>query len=135
LYAWHIFLLAIGIDGEGNKHGLDFEQGSSESNAVVTALIERLRERGIEEKDERRLLVIRDGSPAIESAVRSHWPTALQQECLIHQTLTSKQSSFLENVIFLTILFGAFPRSGLKYANQHNHYANETPNNRNQKEN
>ena len=29
--------------------------------------------------------MIRDGSPAIESAVRSHWPTALQQECLIHQ--------------------------------------------------
>ena len=78
-------VLAIGIDGEGNKHALDFEQGSSESKAVVIALIERLRERGIEESDERRLLVIRDGSPAIESAVRSHWPTALQQECLIHQ--------------------------------------------------
>jgi len=78
-------VLAIGIDGEGSKHALDFEQGSSESKAVVTALIDRLRERGIEEKDERRLLVIRDGSPAIESAVRSHWPAALQQECLIHQ--------------------------------------------------
>ena len=51
----------------------------------MTALIDRLRERGIEEKDERRLLVIRDGSLAIESAVRSHWPAALQQECLIHQ--------------------------------------------------
>ena len=78
-------VLAVGIDSEGTKHALDFEQGCSESKAVVTALIERLRERGIEESDERRLLVIRDGSPAIESAVRSHWPAALQQECLIHQ--------------------------------------------------
>ena len=78
-------VLAIGIDAQGHKHALDFEQGSSESKAVVIALIERLRERGITEKEERRLLVIRDGSAAIESAVRSHWPAALQQECLIHQ--------------------------------------------------
>ena len=77
--------LSVGIDSEGTKHALDFKQGCSESKAVVTALIERLRERGIEESDERRRLVNRDGSPAIESALRSYWPAVLQQECLIHQ--------------------------------------------------
>ena len=57
--------LSVGIDSEGTKHALDFKQGCSESKAVVTALIERLRERGIEESDERRLLVNRDGSPPL----------------------------------------------------------------------
>lgn len=78
-------VIAVGIAADGSKHALDFEQGSSESKAVVTALIERLAKRGIEEREDRRLLVIRDGSSAIESAVRSHWPEAIQQECLIHQ--------------------------------------------------
>jgi len=78
-------VLAVGIDSEGRKHALDFEQGSSESGAVVGALIERLAKRGVKEREGRRLLVIRDGSEAIRSAVRQYWPDALQQECLIHQ--------------------------------------------------
>ena len=51
----------------------------------MQALIDRLTKRGLEEKEDRRLLVIRDGSTAIQSAVRSHWPEAIQQECLIRQ--------------------------------------------------
>ena len=78
-------VLAIGIDSEGGKHALDFEQGSSESAAVVGALIERLARRGVQEREGRRLLVIRDGSEAIRSTVGQYWPNALQQECLIHQ--------------------------------------------------
>jgi len=81
----NMIVLAVGIDLDGQKHALDFEIGSSESKAVVEALITRLAKRGIKEQDHRRLLVIRDGSAAIAGAVRSHWPDALQQECLVHQ--------------------------------------------------
>lgn len=80
-----MIVLAVGIDLEGQKHALDFEIGSSESKAVVGALIERLAKRGVVEPRDRRLLVIRDGSDAIASAVRKHWPEAVQQECLVHQ--------------------------------------------------
>ena len=80
-----MIVLAVGIDLEGGKHALDFEIGSSESKAVVQALITRLAKRGIKEPANRRLLVIRDGSAAIAGAVKSHWPDALQQECLVHQ--------------------------------------------------
>ncbi len=80
-----MIILAVGIDREGRKHALDFEVGSSESKSVVSALLERLKKRGVNEPEERRLLVIRDGSAAIKSAVKKHWPEALQQECLIHQ--------------------------------------------------
>lgn len=80
-----MIILAVGIDSEGQKHALDFEVGSSESKAVVGALIKRLSKRGVTEPETRRLLVIRDGSAAIASAVRQHWPQAYQQECLIHQ--------------------------------------------------
>lgn len=77
-------VVALGIDRKGAKKVLDFEQGSSESKAVVCALIERLSRRGIKEPEGRRLLVLRDGSRAIEQAVGKHWPDALQQECLVH---------------------------------------------------
>ena len=80
-----MIVLAVGIDSEGGKHALDFEVGSSESKAVVEALLARLAKRGIKERDDRRLLVIRDGSAAIAGAVRNHLPNALQQECLVHQ--------------------------------------------------
>lgn len=81
----HLIVMAIGIDLEGKKHALDFEIGSSESKAVVSALLTRLAKRGVKERDDRRLLVIRDGSQAIAGAVKKHWPQAKQQECLVHQ--------------------------------------------------
>lgn len=77
-------VVALGIDSEGKKHVLDFEQGSSETKAVVCALMERLARRGVVQPEGRRLLVLRDGSRAIEAGVRQHWPEALQQECLVH---------------------------------------------------
>jgi putative transposase len=77
-------VVAVGIDTEGNKRVLDFEPGASESVSVVTSLIERLIKRGISEKEERAMLILRDGSAAIESAVKKKWPLAIQQECLVH---------------------------------------------------
>ena len=80
-----LIVMAIGIDSEGNKHALDFDIGSSETAAVVKALLARLIKRGVRERENRRLLVIRDGSGAIVSAARQKCPHALQQECFIHQ--------------------------------------------------
>jgi transposase-like protein len=77
-------VVAIGIDIEGNKQVLDFEQGPSENITVVTELIKRLAKRGMRANELRRLLVLRDGSEAIAAAVKRMWPEALQQECLVH---------------------------------------------------
>lgn len=63
-------VVAIGIDAEGNKLVLDFEQGVSENTTTVATLLARLQERGIREKPERALLVLRDGSAAIASGIR-----------------------------------------------------------------
>ena len=77
-------LVAVGIDMEGNKQVLDFEEGTSESVTTVESLLRRLERRGVREKPERCLLVLRDGSAAISKGVRQVWPGALQQECLVH---------------------------------------------------
>lgn len=77
-------IVAVGIDQNGEKQVLDFEQGSSENATAVGELLARLAQRGVEEPSDRRLLVLRDGSEAIHKAVSKHWPSAVQQECLVH---------------------------------------------------
>jgi transposase-like protein len=77
-------VVAVGIDITGQKRILDFEQGTSENTTVVSSLIERLAARGVKAGEGRRLLVQRDGSQAIATAVRRNWPDAIQQECLVH---------------------------------------------------
>jgi len=77
-------IVAIGVTTEGDKVVLDFEEGSAESAESVGRLIERLKKRGVNEPKGRRLLVLRDGSAAIKAAVAKHWPSAVQQECLVH---------------------------------------------------
>ena len=77
-------VIALGIDSEGRKQVLDFEAGTSESAETVKRLLERLRKRGVASSEAQRLLVIRDGSEAIKSAVKRHWPEAVQQTCLVH---------------------------------------------------
>ena len=77
-------IVAMGIDIEGNKMMLDFEEGSSENSTAVGDLIKRLRDRGVDSREDRPLLVVRDGSKAIKKAVKKHWPNAKQQECLVH---------------------------------------------------
>ena len=77
-------VVAVGIDIEGKKQVLDFEQGHSESTTVVSELISRLAQRGVKANEQRRLLVLRDGSAAIAAAVKRMWPEAVQQECLVH---------------------------------------------------
>lgn len=77
-------IIALGIDLAGKKMMLDFEQGSSESATSVGELISRLVKRGVGTEKARRLLIVRDGSQAIKSAIDKHWPNAVQQECLVH---------------------------------------------------
>jgi len=77
-------VVAVGIDIEGKKQVLDFEQGHSENTTVVSELISRLAQRGVKANEQRRLLVFRDGSAAIVAAVKRMWPEAVQQECLVH---------------------------------------------------
>jgi len=77
-------VIAVGIDVEGNKRVLDFEVGSSESAAVVSGLLDRLEKRQFAPGAGRRLLVLRDGSGAIEKAVSRRWPDSVRQECLVH---------------------------------------------------
>ena len=77
-------VIALGIDASGRKQVLDFEPGDSESQETVNRLIGRLKKRGVHAPEDSRLLVIRDGSKAIDSAVKRSWPEALQQACLVH---------------------------------------------------
>ena len=77
-------LVGVGIDTEGHKRVLDFEVGSSESSSVVSALLDRLEKRKFAPRAGRRLLVLRDGSAAIEKAVSRRWPDSVRQECLVH---------------------------------------------------
>jgi len=77
-------VVAVGIDSEGRKRVLDFEQGPSENTTVIATLIGRLAQRGVKADGQRRLLVLRDGSQAIAAAVKRMWPDAIQQVCLVH---------------------------------------------------
>jgi len=77
-------VVAIGIESDGSKWVLDFEEGPSENAAVVSSLLDRIKVRGFGPSEKRRLLVLRDGSEAIESAVKRHWPQSVRQECLVH---------------------------------------------------
>jgi putative transposase len=77
-------VVAIGIDADGTKQVLDFQEGTSESAECVSGLLRRISERGFAPMEGHRLLVCRDGSGAIAKAVSRHWPDAVQQECLVH---------------------------------------------------
>lgn len=77
-------VIALGINVHGEKKVLDFESGSTESRETVRRLLSRLERRGVGSSGGRGLLVVRDGSEAIKSAVSRLWPSAVQQTCLVH---------------------------------------------------
>ena len=76
-------IVALGVTDQGEKQMLDFEVGSSENSETCQALTDRLVERGFK-LAARRPLAILDGSKALRSAVRRHWPDAAVQTCLVH---------------------------------------------------
>lgn len=97
-------IVALGIHADGRKEILDFEPGASENFECAKLLCERIAERGFRPTEGRRLLVVRDGSKALKKAVGVVWPTALQQECLVHaqrETLGKIPKKVAEEVVRL----------------------------------
>lgn len=76
-------VVAIGITTDGHKRVLDFELGSTENAEVCRDLMRRMMQRGFH--CERPLLAVLDGSAALRTAVRSFFPDAVVQRCLIHK--------------------------------------------------
>ncbi|MEI7912255.1 MAG: transposase [Verrucomicrobiota bacterium] len=68
-------VVATAIDTEEYKHLLDFEEGSSESGVVVNGFLGRFAARGLVVGRDRRVLVLRDGSAAIQKRWVSSGPT------------------------------------------------------------
>ena len=78
-------VVALGVAEDGTKHMLDFEIGASESTEVVTALCERLRDRGFAPKVDCRLLCVFDGAKALRKAAKKVWGNPVLQRCLVHK--------------------------------------------------
>jgi len=76
---------ALGITTDGRKKMLDFEVGSSENKGVCDGLLKRLSKRGFKDHQDRRLLVVLDGSEALRSSVVGHFNNPIIQRCLIHK--------------------------------------------------
>jgi putative transposase len=81
-------IVALGITKKGEKHILDFQIGASENAEASSDLLERLVTRGF--KPRRRLLAVTDGSKALRKAIRSRWPGAIVQRCLVHKARNIK---------------------------------------------
>lgn len=77
-------VVALGVDGQGNKQVLGLWHGASENASVVRALLEDLVARGLDPK--RSLLVVIDGAKALHKAVSDLFGQgALIQRCRIHK--------------------------------------------------
>lgn len=86
---WVVVALAVAEDG--TKHMLDFEIGASENTEVVTALCERLRDRGFAPKNGCRLLCVLDGAKALRTAAQKVWSDPVFQRCLVHKERNLKR--------------------------------------------
>ncbi len=76
-------VVAIGITTAGHKRVLDFELGSTENAEVCRDLMRRVLQRGFH--CARPLLAVLDGSEALRTAVKSFFPDAVVQRCLVHK--------------------------------------------------
>jgi transposase-like protein len=77
-------VVALGVDSQGAKHVLGLWHGSTENSTVVKALLNDLKERGL--NTESAMLVILDGAKALHKAVKEIFGAlALIQRCRIHK--------------------------------------------------
>jgi len=77
-------VVALGVDGQGTKHVLGLWHGSTENSTVVKALLNDLRERGL--NTEAAMLVVLDGAKALHKGVREIFGSlALIQRCRVHK--------------------------------------------------
>jgi transposase-like protein len=80
----HLMLVAMGIDGTGEKHVLGVREGTTESEGVCRSLLQDLIERGLEV--ERARLFVIDGGKGIRKAIRDVFGAwALVQRCQEHK--------------------------------------------------
>jgi transposase-like protein len=83
-YAGETMVVAMGITEDGTKRVLGLRQGATENAAVCTALLEDLRERGLETG--RPTLFVLDGGKALHAAVTRVWgKNAVIQRCQVHK--------------------------------------------------
>ena len=79
-----ILLVAVGVDGNGDKHPLGVIEGATENAAVCQALLDNLVERGLD-PGVCRLFII-DGSRALSKAIRNTFGRqAPIQRCQVHK--------------------------------------------------
>ena len=80
----HTVLVALGIDEQGMKHVLGFQEGATENATSCTALLTGLVDRGLDTT--RSILVVIDGAKALAKSVRDVFgKRALIQRCQVHK--------------------------------------------------
>jgi putative transposase len=83
-YAGETMVVALGITTSGEKRLLGLRQGATENAAVVTSLLEELRERGV--RTDLPTLFVLDGAKALLAAVVRVWGKfAVIQRCQVHK--------------------------------------------------
>ena len=82
-FAEHVCVVALGIDAAGTKHPLALAEGSTENTTLVTDLLTGLRDRGLNVT--RPILVVIDGSKALDRAVRDVFDFPVIQRCQLHK--------------------------------------------------
>jgi putative transposase len=83
-YAGEMMIVAMGITADGTKRILGLRQGATENAVVCTALLEDLRERGLDTTQP--TLLVLDGSKALHAAARRIWgQNAVIQRCQVHK--------------------------------------------------
>src|SRR3954462_9868243 len=78
-----VCIVALGIDAEGTKHPLALVEGATENATVVTDLLARLRDRGLDLT--RPLLVGLDGAKALRKAVLDVFDHPVLARCQLHK--------------------------------------------------
>ncbi len=77
-------IAAMGIDGDGHKHILGLEEGGTENNEVVKALLSDLISRGLDPEEPR--LCVLDGGKALHKAVKEMFGAKVRiQRCQVHK--------------------------------------------------
>lgn len=79
------FLVALGVDTQGEKMALGFWQGSSENHVLCEELFNQLERRGL--RLSKRLLFVTDGGSGLIKALRDRFgKKLLHQRCAIHKS-------------------------------------------------
>jgi transposase-like protein len=79
------FLVALGLDKDGNKKPLGFWQGSTENHEICEELFKNLEKRGLPLS--KRVLWITDGGSGVIKALRARYgKKLLHQRCAIHKS-------------------------------------------------